>query len=78
MLYDEEDFSDMKIVESGNSVAINNDDAITRPKSAYQYHSQIRCPVIKANLLAEGKNASMGIVVQTVASMWRAMSNEDK
>jgi len=51
---------------------------IIRPKSAYQYHSYEQCPIQKLNLLAEGKNASMGIVVQTVASLWRALSAEDK
>jgi len=51
---------------------------ITRPKSAYQYHNHEQCPIQKQALLAEGKNASMGIVVQTVASMWRALSAEDK
>eukprot|EP00606_Chrysophyceae_sp_TOSAG23-5_P000848 GSChrysophyteH2.ASY1.ANO1.520.1 assembled CDS len=65
-------------VDEGSTKQVNESGGITKPKSAYQYHSQIRCPVIKDNLIAEGKNASMGIVVQTVASIWRAMSLEDK
>eukprot|EP00605_Chrysophyceae_sp_TOSAG23-4_P002848 GSChrysophyteH1.ASY1.ANO1.3137.1 assembled CDS len=51
---------------------------IQRPKSAYQYHAQLRSPHIKAQLLAEGKNATMGIVVQTVAGIWRGLSPEEK
>mmetsp|Transcript_9123 Transcript_9123/g.8154 ORF Transcript_9123/g.8154 Transcript_9123/m.8154 type:complete len:1404 (-) Transcript_9123:63-4274(-) len=51
---------------------------IIKPLSAYHHYSKHNTSVIKDELLKEGKDASIGVVVSIVAAKWKTISEEEK
>jgi SWI/SNF-related matrix-associated actin-dependent regulator of chromatin subfamily A member 5 len=56
----------------------NDATGIKKNSSAYMHFSRMNTALIRDELLAEGKDASLGVLTQTTSARWHALSEDDK
>ncbi|KAJ1420068.1 hypothetical protein B484DRAFT_421485, partial [Ochromonadaceae sp. CCMP2298] len=50
----------------------------TRALSAYHHYSKVNSSIVKDELIKEGKDTALGVVVSVVSAKWKTLSTEER